>query len=356
MFPHTYAPEDVTVLLERLHPEFLSKDERAARIAAGTHYNEVISREEVPDQAFLDLFKTQTERFGDQLAHLFLSLASQILLDAQAREVQPVLVSLVRAGTPTGILLKRTLAFWGVQAPHFTVSIVQGRGFDEVAIESILSQGYKPEQLYFIDGWTGKGVVRNELSFALKKMGDRLGQFHDALYVLSDIAGVAENAATREDCLISSALLSGPISGLVSRSIYQGTPEAPRMHGAAYLEYMEPHDLSRYFVDTIAGYIREAIDRGHTTLHQVTTKESASVRMLEFYQLVASRLDINNPTFLKPGIGESTRLFQRKKPTLLIVRDTEDPEVAHLLAMARAQDVQIEIWEDMSLKACAITP
>jgi hypothetical protein len=356
MFPHTYEPADVTVLLERLNPELLSKDERAAKIASGTHYNEVISREEIPPQSFLDLFKAQTERFGDKLAHLFLSLASTVLLDAQERDVQPVLVSLVRAGTPTGILLKRTLGFWGVQVPHYTVSIVQGRGFDEVAIETILNSGYKPEQLYFIDGWTGKGVVRNELSFALKKMSARFGQFHDALYVLSDIAGVAEYAATREDCLISSALLSGPISGLVSRSIYQGSPQEPRMHGAAYLDYMESCDLSRYFIDTIARRIKHAIDEGHASIHQVTSQESASLRMQAFYDLVAHRFNINDPQFLKPGIGESTRLFQRKKPVALIVRDTSDPEIGHLLQMAKEQAVPWVVWGDMTLKACAITP
>lgn len=356
MFPHTYAPNDVTVLLQRLHPEFLSKEDRAARIAAGAHYNEVISREEVPDQAFLELFKAQNERFADKLAGLFLNLASQILVDAQNRDVQPVLVSLVRAGTPTGILLKRTLGFWGVQVPHYTVSIVQGRGFDVVAIETILNAGYKPEQLYFIDGWTGKGVVRAELSFALKKLSARFGNFHDALYVLSDIAGVAEYAATRDDCLITSAMLSGPISGLVSRSIYQGTAEAPRLHGAALLEYMKPHDLSQYFVDTIAARIKNAIDQGNATLHKTLSQGDASVRMMGFYQMVTDRLGINNPALLKPGIGESTRLFQRKRPKLLIIRDTEDPEVAHLLSMAREQDVALEIWEDMALKACTITP
>jgi hypothetical protein len=353
MFPHTFEPSDVTVLLERIFPEYLSTEERAARIASGAHYNEVISREAIPDPYYIELFKGQVERFGDKLASLFVALSSMILTNAQERDVKPVLVSLVRAGTPTGVLVKRTLKHWGLDTPHFTVSIVQGRGFDEVAIAHILAEGYKPEQLYFIDGWTGKGVVRNELSFALKKLGDRYGAFHDELYVLCDIAGVAEHAATREDCLISSALLSGPLSGLVSRSIYQAEP---RMHGAAYLDYMEGHDLSRYFVDAIDKRIHAQINSGDARLHQIETPEQAQLKMVGFMTMVEERTRITNPVRLKPGIGESTRLFLRRTPEALIVKDPEDPEVEHLMVLAQEQLVPIVIWGDMTLKACAVTP
>lgn len=349
MFPHTFEPDDVTVLLERVEPNYLSREERQTLIDQGTHYNELISKEQAPSASEMTLFNDQVLRFGNQMAEMVIQLAKTIA----GLESKPVLVSLVRAGTPTGVLLKRCLAMMDVEAPHFSVSIVQGKGFDEVAIEHILSLGYAPSQLIFIDGWTGKGVVRRELSEALKTLSAKHGAFRDELFVLSDIAGVAEHAATREDVLVPSALLSGPLCGLVSRTIYRGSPEAPKIHAAAYLDYMEDMDVSRHFVEVMTLRIKAAM-RERSSIGPVMPASEANRQMQAFLDKVSKEWELAGHSRIKPGVGESSRLFLRKKPMLLMVKDECAPAVQHLLELAREKDVPIKVDRHMPYQACTL--
>lgn len=355
MFPHTFEPSDVTVLLDPLTPEYLTAEERAQRIASGVHYNELISREAEPDAFYFDLFREQAVRLAEPMAVLFDTLADLVIADCESRGVSPVLVSLVRAGTPTGVVLKRTLACKGFEAPHYTVSIVQGKGFDVAAIKHILADGHGAEQLIFVDGWTGKGVVRRELSQALKQLEPACGKFNDALFVLSDIAGVAEFAATREDVLIPSALLSGPVSGLISRTIYRDEDEQV-FHGAAVLDYLAPFDLSRWFVEVMMEAVRLLHSKPRAVTRIIKPEKKAVHDMVVFMTMLAYRTGISDPVRVKPGVGEASRLFLRKKPTSLIVKSLENPDVAHLLALAEKHSVPVVVWDDITIEACAIMP
>ena len=52
-----------------------------------------------------------------------------------AKGERGVLVSLARAGTPIGILLRRYLrGRYGADIPHYTISIIRGRGIDRNAM------------------------------------------------------------------------------------------------------------------------------------------------------------------------------------------------------------------------------
>ncbi len=348
MFPHTFEPDDVTVLLERVEPNYIDKAERDQMIASGVHYNELISKEAIPSTEIMELFYEQVSAFGDQMA---------VMVDALARKIAavgpaPVLVSLVRAGTPTGILVRHSLANMCIEAPHFSVSIVQGRGFDVVAIDHIIKLGYRPEQLIFIDGWTGKGVVRRELSSALQALGELYGApFRDELFVLSDIAGVAEHAATRADVLIPSALLSGPLCGLVSRTLYRGSQEAPEMHGAAFLDYMAEGDVSRWFISEMtqkikAAWCADALDDAQPASEASAVMQAFLDGVVHDYGVPVSRI--------KPGVGESSRLFLRKKPMMLLVKGLDYPEVRHLVEMADTMGVPTEVIADMPYLACTL--
>ena len=46
--------------------------------------------------------------------------------------------------------------------PHYSISIIRGRGIDNNAMKYLLSR-YEPGQLLFVDGWIGKGAILNEL-------------------------------------------------------------------------------------------------------------------------------------------------------------------------------------------------
>ena len=70
---------------------------------------------------------------------------------------------MARAGIPIGILVKRYIRYkYSIDVPHYSISIIRGRGIDDNAMKFLLGK-YRPEQLLFVDGWIGKGAILNEL-------------------------------------------------------------------------------------------------------------------------------------------------------------------------------------------------
>ena len=89
------------------------------------------------------------------------------------RSPRPVLVSLARAGTPVGVLMRRWAQHrHGLDLPHYAVSIVRGRGIDANALRW-LAEHHDPADVVFVDGWTGKGAITRELAAAI-------GEFEEA--------------------------------------------------------------------------------------------------------------------------------------------------------------------------------
>lgn len=105
----TYDPEEVGWLLKDLSSIDLERptDERERRIQAeGAHYSESLPIEFEPSLQYLELYQCLLRRWAKPLAVGIAELASLILAE---RGPEMVLVSLARAGTPIGILLRRWL-------------------------------------------------------------------------------------------------------------------------------------------------------------------------------------------------------------------------------------------------------
>ena len=70
----------------------------------------------------------------------------------------PIIVSLARAGIPVGILIKRYIKQkYGVDCPHYAISIIRDKGIDINAMEYIYNQQIKGalncvENFYFNEG------------------------------------------------------------------------------------------------------------------------------------------------------------------------------------------------------------
>jgi len=358
MLQHSYEKDDVQVLLHPVEPVFLSVEEKEAAIQSGTHYSEMLSREKKPGDAYLELFDKQVADFGQALAGQLLDLAGMIA----ASRKRPVLVSLVRGGTPVGVVLKRILNHYGYQAPHFAVSIVRDRGLDSVAIDHIMALGHAPEDLVFVDGWTGKGVIRRELSASIVALQARYPGIKDELFVLSDIAGVANFAATRLDSLVPTCLLNAPISGLISRSVYRQENNVPQMHGGVYLADLAEHDRSLSFVNHMMGLVDQLIRENPLDLRQIGLDAFEKVRapsivaeemhkLLRTISHLEHAVDRNK---IKPGLGEASRVLLRRMPEALIVRDASEPAVAHLLMLAKARNVRVRVLPEMKIQAVAL--
>ena len=362
-FCGSYRPEDVTFLLKRLAPlPFVDVARKEQLIQSGQrHYSEMLSPEALPSARYLAVFKAACEANRAQMARDCLRLAALIA----ARRSGPItLVSLVRAGTPVGVILKHLLAqVLGRDAAHYSVSIVRDRGIDEVALRHILSQDHAPESIVFIDGWTGKGVISRVLEEAVDGFNQRHGTAIDpGLYVLSDLAGTAACAASSADYLIPSSILNATVSGLVSRSVLNESIGPGDFHGCVYYAQFEAHDLSREFADRLIaeGIAQAQAERGAprdsgglNTPAPIDRAHAAAVSS-DFLRATMAQHGISDVNLVKPGIGEATRVLLRRVPRLLIVRDADAPDVAHLTLLAAEKSVPVIVDAALPYQAVSL--
>jgi hypothetical protein len=373
-FSGSYHGDDVRFLLKRLElASFVDVPDKERLIQSGQrHYSEMLSRESLPSPRYLDVFGQACAANLERMARDSVTLAG---LMARRRAGPVTLVSLARAGTPVGVVLKRLLGgVFGREVAHYSLSIIRDRGIDQVALEYILAQGHAPESIVFIDGWTGKGVIAAELHASMAVFNARHGCAIDSgLYVLSDLAGVAARAAGHDDYLIPSSILNATVSGLVSRSILNDEIGPDDFHGCVYYAEFEPQDQSRAFADRLVELAQQwaegpaAIDAvigpasepasATSTLAEAATEaaRATAAQVSRDYMETALRAHgIADRNLIKPGLGEATRVLLRRTPDRLIVRDAASADVAHLLVLAREKDVPVQLDPELPYQAVSI--
>jgi hypothetical protein len=348
IFSGSYRNDDVEFLLKPLElRSFVDVPEKEHLIQSGQrHYSEMLSPESLPSARYLDVFRQACDA---NLARMGRDCATLGGLIAARRTGAITLVSLARAGTPVGVVLKHLLTRMGRETHHYSVSIIRDRGIDQVALAHILAQGHAPESIVFVDGWTGKGVISRELAAAIAAYNAAHGTAIDGgLYVLSDLAGTAACAASCDDYLIPSSILNATVSGLVSRSILNEQIGPGDFHGCVYYAQFEGHDQSQRFADDLL-----AIASASSVVAEPMDKEHAAAVSQAYMAAAQARHAIADVNMIKPGIGEATRVLLRRVPRLLIVRDLAAPDVAHLLVLA--QEKHVEVVLDASLPYHAVS-
>jgi hypothetical protein len=343
--PHlgSYEPADVTFLLTELKADGLELPAQTRRqlLRDGGHYAETLPIEYRPTQRYERLFEELREQYAQRIALQTRVLARRVLAEHGG---EPVLVSLARAGTPIGVLLRRALALEGVDAPHATVSIVRGRGLDPRAL-LYLTERFAPERLVFVDGWTGKGAIQSELEQALAAHAQEHGvQIPARLAVLTDPAHVAELCASREDELIPSACLNSTVSGLISRTVIRPDllgPEA--FHGVRVYREFADRDVSRAYVDTIAARFDAVSGEVDGALARVASLAPTDGRGMLEVQAVQEEWEIDSVHHVKPGIGETTRVLLRRVPRCVLVNPRHAGDrLDHVLLLAQERGVPVK--------------
>ena len=338
----SYDPADVTFLLKlvSLQPTDVAEKERLIQTGAA-HYSEMITEERRPDPHYLRLYEEALERHQNRIADEIISLARQIVDRVASGDLdrKVTLCSLVRAGVPYGVLLGRELRAVAkdLDVEHFGVSIIRGRGLDRNAMSSILHR--RPASgVVFVDGWTGKGAISRELH----KSWPEIAGAAPVLAVLADPAGYADIAGSREDWLIPSGILGANISGLISRSILNSEIIGPEdFHGTIPVNHLADIDLSRTFVDRIAGLCAERRKSVRTVPLEAAL--DCRERAMRCVNQVAQREGVGNLNRIKPGIAEATRAVLRRRPHKVYVRHEDDPDVASLLHLCRLDGVAVEV-------------
>ncbi|MBF0178257.1 MAG: cysteine protease StiP family protein [Magnetococcales bacterium] len=349
-FSGSYAPVDVTFLLKPVTMAFTEVAEKERAIQSGVrHYSEMLAPERPPSQAYLaafrEAFALNRERVGRDVARLARALALR-----EGENV--VLVSLARAGTPVGVLLRRALALLGRKAFHYSVSIIRDRGIDRVAMRAILAV-HPAAEVVFVDGWTGKGTIGNELA---RVVAHDLSALRDApLCVLSDLAGVAALAAGDEDYLIPSAILNGVVSGLVSRTVLNNALIGPgEFHGCVVLDHLASMDLSRDYVDRQMVDVAASLATAEPARWGKVERSRAARRSGAFLAKMLARVGTEDRNRIKPGIGEATRAMLRRMPAMVLVRDPGALDIKHLMGLAAERGIETITDPELPYKACAV--
>lgn len=352
-FSGSYRPEDTVFLLKPMSMDRVDVATKERLIQSGRrHYSELLAPERAPDPRYLALFEALTLRYARRLAAEILGLAR----DLADNRPQPVtVVSLARAGTPIGALLARALRQLGrAEARHYSISIIRDRGIDENALAFLLRQeGREPAGLAFVDGWTAKGVIARELRQALKRWNARQPErLQDTLYVVSDIGGVADVAATCDDYAIPSGILNATVSGLTSRSILNAALGPRDFHGCVFYREFGPHDRSNWFLDQVAGHFATATSM--PARRDPGERRERRRAMADFLACLHARYRIGDRHFIKPGVAEATRVLLRRLPDLVLLRDPDCPDVEHLRLLAGQKQVPIVVDPTMPIQATAL--
>lgn len=356
-FSGSYAPGDVAFLLRPVAIEPTPTAEKERLVQSGArHYSELLAVERVPDAAYLGLYHHALEANADRMAADVARLART--LDARWPRGEIVLVSLARAGTPLGVLLRRALARLRPAAPpHYSVSIIRNRGIDAVALDHVRAR-HGERRIVFVDGWTGKGAISRELRRSVAGYNARRGaRIPTRLAVLADLAGAANIAATAEDYLIPSSVLNAVVSGLVSRTVLRGDLVGPGdFHACRYYAEWAEHDLSRDFVDHVSARVDAWL--GEPSILPVrwdgAVREPLRRRSAAFVRETMARYGVRDANRVKPGIGESARALLRRVPDRLVVRDARGDDVRPLLHLADEAGVPVEIHPTLPYRAMVV--
>ena len=339
----SYRTEDVEILLKDITGlvQPLENQERERYIQQGVHYSEMLPCEHAPSEAYLRTFYDALERYAPMTAKATGILAEKIF---QEKGENTVLVSLARAGTPVGILLKRYLEKrHQIKIKHYTISIIRGKGIDKNAVRHILKY-HAPETIQFVDGWTGKGAIQKTLLESVQEWQ----KIDPMLAVLSDPAHIAGKCGTYEDFLIASSCLNAVVSGLISRTFYRKDIISDSdFHGAMYYQEFASIDLTEKFLSEIEKYF----DFNLIPVSEPRPEQNAIAETMQ----IAQHFGIADIHLVKPSIGEATRVLLRRIPWKILVHSLHDTEhLGHIYQLAEEKHVPVEVYPLQCYKACGL--
>ncbi|MEU6138960.1 phosphoribosyltransferase [Streptomyces sp. NPDC047081] len=342
----SYAPEEVGWLLQDLSDVTLEAptEEREEAIqSGGAHYAESLPVEYQPSEQYQELFHAALETTATRLAQAVGAVTELVLAE---RSPRPVLVSLARAGTPVGVLMRRWAQFrHGLDLPHYAVSIVRGRGIDANALRWLAAH-HDPRDVVFVDGWTGKGAITRELADAVKEFeaSDGVTGFDPEIAVLADPGSCVRTYGTREDFLIPSACLNSTVSGLISRTVLRSDLVGPHdFHGAKFYRELAGVDVSVEFLDAVAARFPEVVEAVDAQAKELLSGDREPTwEGWAAVERISEEYGIHDVNLVKPGVGETTRVLLRRVPWKILARAGAGADLDHVKLLAEQRGVPVE--------------
>ena len=350
-FHGSYQPEDVTFLLniDEIDPTPVAEKEYLIQ-SGKKHYSQMISVEHPPSDEQMRHFEYAFEQGAERLASDVQKIGNSLRNRFKNQPI--ILVSLVRAGVPLGVLLKHYIEKHQ-QCVHYGISIIRDRGIDIAALHAIIGQ-HGAENIVFVDGWTGKGAICRELT---QNLADYPALFDPGwdiprLVTLADLGGYSWLSASCEDWLIPFGILGSVISGLISRTILKDTIDFDlakkncydpnNWHSCLVYQHLAQHDISVDFTDKILNIIQQ---NPHTDLanwnNHIRLKQQKIC--LDTIDWISDTYAIKNINHIKPSIAEATRAVLRRVPEKILIRDPANPHVQLLLHFAKQRNIAVDI-------------
>lgn len=340
--------------MRRMQLETTALEQREKLIQSGQrHYSEMIGPEDAPTRGRMKLFRESLASNGLRMAKDISLLAAGMAASAVNGEL--TIVSIARAGTPIGVLLWYRL---GQIAPHlklkhYSISVIRDRGVDFAALSWIMAR-HSPVSLRFVDGWTGKGTIADELRVSIAAWPEAPSNLDSGLWVPLDVCGAATFAASKEDYLIPSTLLGGTLSGLVSRSVLpSGEEGGDALHGCVPLNSLRRYDLSRWFIGEIRSLMMTLSNpEPPPNASAGPSRRQETARCLE---LMLARHELSDRNRIKLGIGETVRVLLRRLPRTIWLSSRANPTDADLIRrLAALRNVPVMTEEDLAFDAIAV--
>ncbi|MFJ6125044.1 phosphoribosyltransferase [Streptomyces griseoviridis] len=347
----SYAPDEVGWLLQDLSGitlEAPTEEREEAVQSGGAHYAESLPVEYQPSEHYQQLFHAALRSSASRIARAVGAVTEVVLAE---RSPRPVLVSLARAGTPIGVLMRRWARFrHGLELPHYAVSIVRGRGIDANALRWLAAH-HDPADVVFVDGWTGKGAITRELADAIKEFeaAEGITGFDPEIAVLADPGACVRTYGTREDFLIPSACLNSTVSGLISRTVLRADLVGPHdFHGAKFYRELAGADVSSDFLDAVAARFPEVADAVDAQAKELLGADRAPTwEGWAAVERISEEYGIHDVNLVKPGVGETTRVLLRRVPWKILARAGAGADLDHVRLLAEQRGVPVEEVDEL---------
>ncbi|MER5898661.1 phosphoribosyltransferase [Streptomyces mirabilis] len=347
----SYAPDEVGWLLQDLSDVTLEAptEEREEAIqSGGAHYAESLPVEYQPSPQYQELFHTALGTSAARIAQAVGAVTELVLAE---RSPHPVLVSLARAGTPVGVLMRRWAKHrHGLDLPHYAVSIVRGRGIDANALRWLAAH-HDPADVVFVDGWTGKGAITRELTEAIREFesAEGISGFDPEIAVLADPGSCVRTYGTREDFLIPSACLNSTVSGLISRTVLRSDLVGEYdFHGAKFYRELAGSDVSVDFLDAVAAHFPDVADAAVAQAKELlATDRTPTWEGWAAVERISEEYEIHDVNLVKPGVGETTRVLLRRVPWKILARAGAGTDLDHVRLLAQQRGVPVEEVDEL---------
>jgi len=329
-----------------LRTSYNEKDVKILTTDISQMHGNSLKKEYHPSAEYILLFINSLNQFSFHIAMLIQNLSESIYRN---NPNGCVLVSLRKAGTSIGVLIKRFLEKKYTKIfPHYSIGVSK-KCIDRNALLYVLNN-HKDRKIQFVDAWTGRGDL-------LKSLVNSLSEFYyisdprTALAVLSDPANVTDICGTHCDFPIPHSFLESTTSGLLSKAFRHLSLSEEDYYATIYYDNLLEQDLTYRFIDSVENHFDFSVLARSKYPECTPTKYSSATEIAS----ITSDFALGNVKFVKPGIGESTRSLLRSTPNIVLFKKNIDKVlIQHILYLANQKNIPTLEYPLEAYKTCSI--